>query len=184
VTPWSPFPELETPRLRLRALAPTDARELFRVFSDPRVMTYWSGPPYRALEEAERLVVRVSEALAAGRGIEWAITERDGGRLVGKCGFHRWEQAHRRAEIGYALASAHWNRGLATEALGAMLSWGIAALDLHTVEAQVDPRNEPSIRLLDRLGFAREGLLKESFLYEGEFCDTAIYSLLTRDRPG
>jgi ribosomal-protein-alanine N-acetyltransferase len=114
----------------------------------------------------------------AGNSIRWAITDRENGAFLGSGGFWRWDKRSFRGELGYDLGSAHWGKGLATEALAAMLRYGWETMKLHSAEANVDPRNEASLRVLKKLGFVQEGLLKENFFVEGEFTDTAVLSLL------
>ncbi len=87
----------------------------------------------------------------------------------------------RRAEIGYALGSGVWGKGYMNEALTALLGYGFTELDLNRVEADIDPRNEASAKTLERLGFTREGLLRERWIVDGEVSDTAYYGLLRRE---
>jgi ribosomal-protein-alanine N-acetyltransferase len=83
--------------------------------------------------------------------------------------------------VGYSLASAEWGNGYMQEALTALLDYGFSELDLNRVEADVDPRNAASGRSLERLGFRREGLLRERWIVGGEVSDTALYGLLRKD---
>ncbi|MFN2369802.1 MAG: GNAT family N-acetyltransferase, partial [Candidatus Krumholzibacteriia bacterium] len=86
-----------------------------------------------------------------------------------------------RAELGYGLRADAWGQGYAAEAVGELLRFGFTELALHRVEADVDPRNEASVRLLERLGFTREGLLRERWIVEEEISDAAFYGLLRRE---
>jgi RimJ/RimL family protein N-acetyltransferase len=88
----------------------------------------------------------------------------------------------RRCEIGYALASKHWGQGYATEALEALLDHGFRALGLNRVEADIDPHNVGSARVLEKLGFRQEGYMPERWIVHGEPADTAFYGLLRRYR--
>lgn len=178
---WRPFPLLETERFMLREIVPADAEELYRIFSDEETMRYWSCRPYTSLEQAHRLIDRMSEAVRTESGIQWGITRRGDDRLIGKCGFNEWRKTHRRGDISYIIAREQWGRGVVSEALSAVLCYGFDHMDLHSVEAGVTPGNEGSTRLLQRLGFRLEGHLRESFLAEDVFVDSLIYSLLRRD---
>jgi RimJ/RimL family protein N-acetyltransferase len=112
------------------------------------------------------------------------VSLRTSGEVVGTCTLARIDRQHRRAELGYALGRAHWGSGLAAEAVGAVIRYAFESLDLHRLEADVDPRNGPSLRLLERFGFRSEGLLRERYHVAGEIQDAAIYGLLRSEWPG
>jgi RimJ/RimL family protein N-acetyltransferase len=105
----------------------------------------------------------------------------DQGELVGTCTLFGLVPSSRRAEVGFALAKPAWRQGYMSEALRALLDHAFTVLDLNRVEADTDPRNLPSVRLLERLGFVREGLLRERWIVAGEASDAALYGLLRRD---
>lgn len=181
MTCFEPFPVLTTARLRLREIVPEDAEAMFRLRSDPEVMRYFGSAPDRSIEETEQRIDRIATGVREGTAIRWGLTLREGGALVGIAGYWRWEKHHRLAEIGYELTPACWGQGLMTEAVRPILRFGFERMELHRVEARLDPQNRASGRVLERLGFRQEGLLRESWLYEGRFTDTAIYGLLDRD---
>lgn len=83
--------------------------------------------------------------------------------------------------IGYCFDEPVWGKGYATEAVRAMLQWAYGALDLNRVEAELDTRNAASARVLEKLGFEREGLRREDCIVSGEVSDSWIYGLLRRD---
>lgn len=172
---------LATPRLDLRPLVPADAPALFAIYSDPRVMRYWSSGPWAAVAEAEARIARHREALAAGEYLVLGFVRRSDGELVGSGALFHLSAQCRRAEVGYGLRPDAWGQGYAAEAVGELLRFGFADLALHRIEADVDPRNEASVRLLERLGFTREGLLRERWIVEGEISDAAFYGLLRRE---
>lgn len=178
----APFPILETPRLVLRALRDTDAPSLYEAFRDPAVMAYWSTPPHTDVAITAAMIAHIVEAVDKRRCFEWAVTLRDSGGVsdlaIGKVCHHRWIREHFRSEIGYLLRRDAWGHGYMTEALRAILDFGWTRMGLHSVEAQIDPRNAASIRAALRLGFTREALFRENYFFEGQFLDTAVYSLL------
>jgi len=177
--PFKPFPVLRTTRLVLRQLHATDANALFSLFTDPETMKFWSTPPHESISETEAMLRGSAEGVAAGEFIEWGITLRGGDdAVVGKIGHHRWQRMHYRSEVGYILRRDLWGRGLTSEALRAVLDFGFERMHLHSVEAQLDPRNRRSARVLERVGFVKEGHLRENYVVAGRFCDTVIYSLL------
>jgi len=176
---------LHTPRLVLRPLGPADAEPLFGIFSDPRVMRYWSTPPWASLADAQALVARDLAAMAAGDYLRLGLQRRSDDRLVGNCTLFEISSGCRRAEVGYGLAADAWGQGLMHEALTALLTHGFGPMELNRVEADIDPRNRASARALERLGFQCEGRLRERWIVAGEVSDSDLYGLLARDwRPG
>lgn len=175
------FPQLTGPRVRLRGPRDDDTDALFALFSDAAVMRYWSRAPMTEPSEAAGMIVEMGESFAQRDKIGWVIAERGDDVAIGTCTLFRFERRHRRAEIGYALRRDRWGRGIATEAVSLALDWGFRTLGLHRVEADIDPRNLPSRKLLDRLGFASEGVLRERFFIGDEVTDSEIFGLLADD---
>jgi RimJ/RimL family protein N-acetyltransferase len=175
------LPLLQGQRVQLRMLRAADVPQLYAQFSDPKVMRYWSRSPLMRIEEAQSLFEELDRGVGSGEFAQWAIARRSDDLMIGSCALFAYQQAHRRAALGYALASAHWGHGFAQEALRLVLDHAFNVLDLHRLEADVDPRNAASIRLLEKLGFVREGVLRERWHVGGELQDSAIYALLARD---
>ena len=174
---------LETERLRLRPFAAADDEALFAMFSDPRVMRYWSSPPWTSIEQAREMLARDANAMPAGEYIRLGLEIRGEDRLAGMCTLFNFVAQCRRAELGYGLASARWGRGYMHEALTALLEFGFGELNLHRVEADVDPRNLASCRSLERLGFLKEGHLRERWIVGNEVSDSSLYGLLRSQWP-
>ena len=172
---------LITARLHLRPLVPTDVDALFAIFSDAAVMSYWSTPPWTDRAQAVELIATEAAAMAAGQHLRLALARRDDGALVGTCSLFAFHAASRRAEIGYALARAAWGAGLMAEALDALVACAFVDLKLHRLEADIDPRNTASAKSLVRLGFVKEGHLRERWTVSGEVSDAALYGLLRSD---
>jgi RimJ/RimL family protein N-acetyltransferase len=172
-------PTLESPRLRLRAYRASDDAGMFRLYSDPRVMRYWSFPPWTSLGQAQAYLRRVEGEMSAGSSVlPWAIATRADDVLVGTVTLFSVSIEQGRAETGYSLHPDFQGRGLAREALRLMLGHAFDTLQLRRIEADVDPRNTPSCRLVESLGFRREGLLRARWQVAGELCDSALYGLL------
>jgi len=172
---------LNTERLRLRPLARTDAPALLAIFSDRRVMRYWSTPPWAGIEAAQAFIERDLEAMRAGTHLRLGLERRSDAQLIGQCTLYDIVQPSRRAQLGYSMAAQSWGQGWMHEALRALLEHSFGALQLHRIEADIDPRNTASARSLERLGFVREGLLPERWIVAGEVSDSALYGLLARD---
>ena len=175
------FPALTGRRVHLRGPRADDADAVFTLFSDPDVMRYWSRPPMTVRAEAEGLIDEIGESFSTRSGFNWMVVQPDDDAVIGTVALFRFEPRHRRAEIGYSLRSDHWGRGLAAEAVAVMLDWAIRTLGLHRVEADIDPRNEGSRKLLARLGFASEGVLRERYFVGDDVSDTELFGLLAED---
>jgi RimJ/RimL family protein N-acetyltransferase len=165
----------------LRWIGMEDAADLYRIFSDPEVMKYWSSPPMTQSEEAEALVEGIHRGFAAHSLYEWGIVRKEDGRLIGTFTLWHLDERNRRAEIGFALARDVWGHGYMREALTAAFDFAFGPMDLSRLEADVDPDNAVSLGLLERLGFRREGLLRERWHVGGQVLDSVILGLLRRD---
>jgi len=172
---------LATPRLVLRPLQESDAPALLAIFSDPKVMRYWSTPPWESIDAANEMIARDRKAMAEGQDLRLGLERAEDKALIGVCSLFDRSQQCRRAEVGYGLASQAWGHAYMDEALRALLRYGFSELALNRVEADIDPRNEASARSLERLGFKKEGHLRERWIVAGEVSDTALYGLLSRD---
>ena len=175
------FPVLKTARLVLRKARQEDAQHFFLVAQDEDVMRYFGVEPYKSVERALDAISWQQRVWAEGSGIRWVITEPGRDTYIGDVGYFKYERQHRRAEVGYLLSRAYWRRGLMTEAMTAVLDYGFVSMDLNRVEALVDPRNAASVGLLDKLGFIREGLLREYEFERGAYVNLYMVSLLRRE---
>jgi [ribosomal protein S5]-alanine N-acetyltransferase len=175
------LPTLPAGAVTLRWLEERDLPGLYAVFSDPRVTRYWSWPAWTDPAAAGTLLTEIQACFARRSLFQWGIARRDDDQIIGTCTLASLDASNRRADLGFALASGHWGHGHARAATSAVLDFAFGELALHRVEADVDPRNAGSIALLERLGFAREGYLRERWHVAGEICDSYLYGLLARD---
>lgn len=174
-------PTLPTARLVLRPVRDADAGALFDLMSDGELLRYWDSPPWTDREQAQRFVAGSAAMAREERGVRVAVDDA-AGRFLGWCTLAEWNPEFRTAELGFCFAREAWGHGYATEAAAALLDWGFPAMDLNRVDGQVDTRNPPSARVLERLGFRREGTKREDCIVDGVVSDTWIYGLLRRDR--
>jgi RimJ/RimL family protein N-acetyltransferase len=112
---------------------------------------------------------------------KWGIALRDSNTVIGTTTLFNLSLDNGRAELGYAMAHAHWGKGYMNEALTGLVSHAFEVMKLRRLEADVDPRNAASIRTLERLGFQREGFLRERWHVNGEIQDAFFYGLLRRE---
>jgi RimJ/RimL family protein N-acetyltransferase len=177
-----PTPTLHTARLELRPFVDRDENALFALHSSGSVLRYWDAPPWSDPERAERFIAACREMAADGSGARVAVQRAADGTFIGWCGLTHWNPVHRSASLGYVLDEAAWGSGYATEAACALLEWAFETLDLNRVQAETDTRNGASARVLEKLGFVREGTLREDCIVNGEVSDSWVYGLLRRDR--
>jgi ribosomal-protein-alanine N-acetyltransferase len=175
------LPIITTPRVVLRWISEDDIDGLYEVFSDPRVMRYWSSGPLANREAAAQLQQEIAAGNENDTMLKWGLALRDSNRVIGTTTLFNLNLDNGRAELGYALGSAHWRKGYMQEALQALVSHAFEVMNLRRLEADVDPRNAASIRTLERLGFQREGFLRERWHVEGEIQDALFYGLLRRE---
>ena len=183
-TPTLQTPTLQTDRLRLRPFADGDADDLFGMHSDAYVLRYWDAPPWTEPERAERFIEACRQMAEEGTGARVAVERLSDGAFLGWCSLTRWNPGFRSASMGYCFQEAAWGQGYATEAARALLQWGFDTLDLNRVQAETDTRNVASARVLEKVGFVREGTLREDCVVNGEVSDSWVFGLLRRDwRP-
>jgi ribosomal-protein-alanine N-acetyltransferase len=175
---FNPFPVIKTERLLLRRIEISDVNEIFFLRSDKKVLQYLDREPAVNLEEAKSWIEKINDLQKNNEAITWAITLKPGNTLTGTIGFWNIEKENYRAEIGYALHPHQQGKGIMQEAMTAVLDYGFTIMKLHSIEANVNPNNLSSIKILERHKFTREAFFKENYFYDGKFLDSAIYSLI------
>jgi ribosomal-protein-alanine N-acetyltransferase len=174
-------PTLTGGRVRLRPLRKTDAEDFFALHADPRVMRYWSHPPWTHRDQAAERIDQLERDHATAEFYTWAATIDGSDCLIGTVSLFALNRMQQRAELGYALSSALWGQGYAREMVRIAIAFAFDSIGLSRLEADIDPRNEPSCRLVERVGFLREGLLRERWRVAGEVTDSVFYGLLRRE---
>jgi ribosomal-protein-alanine N-acetyltransferase len=178
------LPVLETDRLVLRRMEAGDVEDLFAYASDPKVAQYTSWPAHRTIQDSHEFLAYVLELYEKGEVAPWGVVHRSESRLVGTCGFLDWYQDSFRAEIGYALASKYWGQGLMTEAVRAIFTFGFETMQLNRIQGRCEVENIASIRVMEKAGMRREGVLREHEFAGGRFLDIAIYAILGSEWEG
>ncbi|MDH5859141.1 GNAT family N-acetyltransferase [Lampropedia aestuarii] len=175
-------PNIHTARLILRPLTPQDAPALLAIFSDPQVMRYWNTGPWSDLNTAQDFINSSAQAMDKQESLTLGIVRKDSAELIGKCMLFSYAATSKRAEIGFAIGAAHWGLGFVPEASQALLNYGFDSLRLRRIEAEIDPDNVASGKTLERLGFAKEGYLRQRWEVNGVVSDSALYGMLASDR--
>jgi ribosomal-protein-alanine N-acetyltransferase len=176
---FSPFPEIQTERLLLRRMTTNDAEEILYLRSNDDVMKYIDRERTKSIEEAKSFLDKIDASLNSNNGIMWGITLIENpGRLIGNIGYWRLIKEHYRAEVGYMLHPSFWKKGIMKEALLRVIDFAFDEMNLHSIEANINPGNAASAMLLESTGFIKEAYFKEDFFFNGAFHDTIIYSRL------
>jgi ribosomal-protein-alanine N-acetyltransferase len=176
-----PTPTLHTARLKLRPFTDGDSGDLLALHSNAYVLRYWDSPPWSDPARAGRFLAACRQMADEGTGARLAIDRSSDGAFIGWLGLTRWNPDYRSASLGYCYSDAAWGHGYATEAARAVLQWAFDTLDLNRVQAETDTRNLASARVLEKVGFVREGTLREDCVVNGEVSDSWVFGLLRRD---
>ena len=175
------LPTLAAPRIHLRWMESRDTGDLYAIYSDPEVVRYWSHTAWPHQDEASIYLEAIESGFQAGNLFQWGIALRGDDRVIGTVTLYAIDHTQGRAEVGFALAREHWGRRYAQEALTVLFDHAFGALSLRRIEADVDPRNLPSLRTLENLGFRREGYLRQRWHVAGELQDSVLMGLLASD---
>ncbi len=175
------LPIIKGERVCPRWLTGDDVNALFSIFSDPQVMRYWSSLPLEDRDAAEELLKNIRDGFQRRVLFQWGISRQIDDCIIGTCTLYHIDTNNRRGEIGYALGSEYWGNGYMQEALKLLLNFCFGHLNLHRLEADVDPENTSSIKILERIGFQKEGYLRERWLVGGGVHDSLLYGLLKSD---
>lgn len=175
------IPTINVHRVSLRAVADSDVESLYSIYSDAEVMRYWGASPMKDPQEAKDFLAEVLKDLRGQQCIQWGIARRTDNQIIGTIALFHFDIFARKAEIGFALGRAHWGMGYMQEALQAAIGYAFNEMNFRRIEADVDPRNLSSIRLLEGLGFRKEGYFRERWLAGEETQDTLFYGLLKKE---
>ena len=181
--PFPPLEPIDGERVRVRLLARSDLPALHEVNGDEAVTRLLPYATWTSPADADAWFERMAKIQATGLAVQLVVADKASDRAIGTALLFRLDEGSARAELGYALGRAHWGRGLMHEALGALLERAFGAMALRRIEAEVDVRNAASARVLQRLGFSREGLLRQRWVSKGEAKDVEIFGLLRHEWP-
>lgn len=164
--------EIRTERLRLRRARANDLEAMHAILADERGMAFWSTPPHREIGETRDWLQSMID-IPPGEGEDFIVEH--AGSVIGKAGLYRFP------EIGFILHPDHWGRGLAAEALAAVIERAFTVHHLDRIEADVDPRNARSLALLARLGFLETGRKAGTWQIGEQWCDSVYLRLRPDD---
>lgn len=176
------FTELQTPRLKIRMLVPSDLNDFHEYRSNPEVVKF-QGFDVMTLEEAATFIYKNAKLpfQEAGEWVQYAIEHRETGKLIGDCALKLDASPAQQAEIGITISHKFQKQGFATETLEGLLQLLFAEKTLHRVVETVDAENIASVRLLERVGFRREGHFVENIFFKGKWGSEFQYAMLKRE---
>lgn len=175
---------ITSPRLTIRLVTAADLPGLLIVNGDDAVTKHLPYATWQTLSEGEAWLARVDCLHEAGSALQFVIVDIATGQVLGSCLLFRFDERSARAELGYVLGRAHWGKGLMFEALVALLTQAFGRFGLRRIEAEVNPANTASVRLLERVGFRCEGRLRQRWVAKGAAYDVSFYGLLRSEWPG
>jgi RimJ/RimL family protein N-acetyltransferase len=173
---------LKSERIFLRPLVMKDSQEIFSYRSDPEVYKYQSWQPHTIADVEEFLKTRiVNEPDLPGTWFQLAICKINSEEFIGDCGMHFLKDDPGQVEIGITLNKKYQGFGYATEAMKLIFKYVFSDLKKHRIFGSVDPDNQASIRLLDRMKMRKEAHFIESVRIGDHWCDDVIYAILSRE---
>jgi len=171
------FPELETDRLLLKEMTVADySSDFFEMRREPSVAEHNAFNPYENIKQAEEAISSFREEFEKKEEIFWGVVLKENGKLIGyvRNGF----LSDVMSSLGYGLNKYYWGKGHATEAVSAIIDFIYENTETNRIQATVTLKNHPSIKLLERLNFKREGILRERVRWKGAIKDLYMYSLI------
>lgn len=172
---------LETERLILKGITPEAYKIIMDNSGNEEVIRFW-GLQTDAELQAELRRYKGGMTCYYHSFMRFVLEEKATGNVIGQCGYHKWYKDHSRAEIGYNMSIEELkNKGYMREAIAPIIEYGFTTMKLNRVEAFIHPENEPSVKLVQRLGFTYEGLMREHYCSADVIEDSACYSLLSRE---
>ncbi|WP_377891327.1 GNAT family N-acetyltransferase [Alkalihalobacillus sp. R86527] len=175
------FPDLLTSRLLLREIGEKDLPALFAIFSSKHTMKYYGSELIQNMEEAEGVLMSFQKGFENQQAVRWGIARKDTNEIIGTCGFHNWSKRVGRIELGYDLIEEAEGKGYMSEALSAIIPYGFDELQLNRIGALIHQDNSSSRKLVHKLGFQEEGILRDYAFARGNYIDLIMHSLLKKD---
>lgn len=175
---FDPPPPIETQRLLVRPVQEADLPDLLVVNGHDEVTRYLPYASWTCIADAQAWLERMHTARASGSALQWVVVDKARATVIGSCLLFQYDAPSARAELGYVLGRVHWGQGLMREALAGVLDCAFSTLALRRIEAEVDPRNVASGKLLKSLGFTPEGILRQRWMTKGEARDVESFGLL------
>ncbi len=178
---FSNIPTLSTERLMLRRLGERDAEDMYSYARRADVTEFLLWSPHASLSYTREYLRYVERRYSLGDFYDWAVIDRESGKMIGTCGFARIDTVNRAGELGYVLNPEYRGRGIALEAAREVIRFGFEELGLHRIEARFMEGNEPSRRVMEKLGMSPEGFARDSVFVKGRYVTVGKYAIISND---
>ncbi len=153
--------------------------DLLVMNQDDEVLRFLPYPKWLTLDDGMAWLARVRKLEAAGTAVQLVMVDKASARVFGACVLFKYDEGSSRAELGFAMVREFWGRGLMREALTVLISHAFEVRGVRRLEAEANPLNVASCRLLERLGFVSEGLMRQRYRVKGAIYDTRVFGLLS-----
>ncbi len=177
-TNFTPFPVLETERMLLRKPSHNDQMDFFEMRSDAETMRYIPRPIAIVPDDVVPVMNMVLDFIDKNERINWAMVDKATGKMMGMIGYVRTIPDSARAEVGYVINKNYRRTGMMFEALKKVLEYGFKEMNLHSIEAVINPDNIASCGLVEKAGFSKDAYFKDYIYHNDKYADAVVYSLL------
>ncbi|WP_209124620.1 GNAT family N-acetyltransferase [Alkalihalobacillus sp. BA299] len=171
----------KTQNLIFRDLTMDDKNDIYCLYSDPNVLMLDQSEPFKDLLEAEELVRNFKESNQSYTSISWGIELKETNKIIGTCGFKKWDRLSQHAEIGGNISSKEWGKGFGKETLMFLMEYGFTKMYLNKIYAYTNVKNRSVIKLMNKNGFLQEGILREHQFLGEEYNDVLVFSILKKE---
>ena len=178
---FSKMPTLKTERLTLRPMRVADAEEMYRYAKRSDVTEYLLWYPHASQSYTENYLRYIEHRYRIGDFYDWAVVENQSERMIGTCGFTRFDCPHNIGEIGYVLSPEVHGKGFGTEAASRVLAFGFEELRLHRIEVKFMEGNVASLRVAEKLGMKFEGYRRDGMLVKGKYRTIGTSAILSEE---
>ena len=175
------IPVIVSDRLFLRPMKLSDYNYMYDYAKRPELTKFLLWSPHPSLEYSKSFIKFVQKRYRAGQFYDWAIEEKESGRMIGTCGFASIDVENRKAELGYVINPDFQHRGYAHEAATQILNFGFAELELNRIECRFMQGNEASFKVMKKLGMTFEGYLRDAIYVKGEYRTIGMCSILKEE---
>lgn len=175
------IPTLCTERLVLRPMRISDYTDMYDYAKRPELTKYLLWSPHPSAEYSKEFLKFVVKRYRAGKFYDWGVEEKESGRMIGTCGFTSIDVDHKKGEVGYVINPDFQCRGYALEAAAEILKFGFLELDLNRIECRFMQGNDPSLKVMKKLGMTFEGYMRDAMYVKGEYRTIGVCSILKEE---
>lgn len=173
-----PFPTIKTPRLTLRKVERSDIKDLFEFCRYSESCEYSEWNPHKSIADTKSFVSWLLLSYKKHTCTVWAIVENTSKKVIGTCNFTSIDDSYKIAEIGYCLSKDYWGKGVATEAVSALISFGFRRIGLKRIQARIMVENTRSVRVVQKLGMEYEVTLKKAIYFNSKSQDIMVWAII------